>query len=106
MEVSNHRLYILAKNQARGNRFDMHALRYAHKWALIMEKYMMKGQKIKDCWKQSMIKAKDVDVTGIMQKKAENFLFMNWKYGESLRKEMYEIQSDNNGGGKGKGVFL
>ena len=60
-------------------------LRFAERWANLMEEYIEKGVSLEDCVKEASRKADTEGITGSMYGYAVSILADVWEYGEELR---------------------
>jgi len=61
-------------------------IRYAERWADLMEAQMQTGQPLATIWKSSSHKADTEGITGFMYGAAVSILAEVWEHGEDLRK--------------------
>lgn len=61
-------------------------IRYAERWANLMEEKMLAGESLEDVADEASHGADTEGITGFMYGAAVNILAYSWKYGEALRR--------------------
>lgn len=77
--------------------YGSYVIRYAERWANMMEAEIDKGAKVKDIAKKTSDKADTEGITGFMYGCAVKILSDVWSYGEELRKwhnKEYDYEGD------------
>ncbi|MDE7104967.1 MAG: hypothetical protein K2O36_03710, partial [Ruminococcus sp.] len=66
--------------------YGMGVIRYAEKWAGLMEEQISNGKTVYDCAEKTSHDADTEGITGFMYGMAVNILSQVWEHGEDLRK--------------------
>lgn len=69
-----------------GDPYSMGVVRYAQKWAELMESKIADGAKVSDIAESTSFEADTEGITGFMYGCAVNALSQLWEHGEELRK--------------------
>lgn len=64
---------------------DKAVMDYAERWANLIEKSINERKTFEDVWRHCKAKARGANISALMERKAETYLFQVWKYGDKLR---------------------
>ena len=85
MKIKDKEAYDRMKSENK-NGYGAVIIRYAEKWAKLMEEKMAQGKTIKDIAKDTSLEANTEDITCPMYVAAVSVLSVHWEFGEELRR--------------------
>jgi len=86
------------------DRLDNEIIRFAERWARLMENQMIKGTALEACAEKSYLLANNNGITGFMRGRAVYILSQVWIHGEQLRRWRNLKRQINHEGEKANGI--